>query len=345
MRLEKYLRSLAKIIASNAGLRQIARGVLEERYATLATANSRTHKWLIEYAAQAPAPAPEKTPLVSVIMPTWNREDVIERAIETAGTAPSGANLQPWRFVVVRDAGIKRQIRIAAEREEYESYHGRMSEKWLRRLAVLGTDEHKPFLEIAPFLIVVFRLNSIVEDGESEPTYYSQESVGIAVGMLLAALHNAGLATLTHTPSPMKFLQEILRRPKNEIPFVLIPVGYPAAGAQVPDLLLRDGDVLDDRRAIHDVEEAIRKRQRAGLADEHGNVSVAQAAPLQRLRVDVGDVGVFRFDRRALEHRVDVRAGLRAEVEHACIRAQPEHLAEQGGALAARLRGEILEQL
>lgn len=162
--------------------------------------------------------------------------ELIERAIETAGTAPSGANLQPWRFVVVRDAGIKRQIRIAAEREEYESYHGRMSEKWLRRLAVLGTDEHKPFLEIAPFLIVVFRLNSIIEDGESEPTYYSQESVGIAVGMLLAALHNAGLATLTHTPSPMKFLQEILRRPKNEIPFVLIPVGYPAAGAQVPDI-------------------------------------------------------------------------------------------------------------
>lgn len=162
--------------------------------------------------------------------------EIIEKAVATAGSAPSGANLQPWRFVVVRDAEIKRQIRIAAEREEYESYHGRMSEKWLRRLAVLGTDEHKPFLEIAPYLIVVFRINTIVEDGETEPTYYSQESVGIAVGMLLAALHNAGLATLTHTPSPMKFLQEILRRPKNEIPFVLIPVGYPAAGAMVPDI-------------------------------------------------------------------------------------------------------------
>lgn len=162
--------------------------------------------------------------------------ELIEQAILTAGTAPSGANLQPWRFVVVRDAEIKRQIRIAAEREEYESYHGRMSEKWLRRLAVLGTDEHKPFLEIAPYLIVVFRINSIVEDGETEPTYYSQESVGIAVGMLLAALHNAGLATLTHTPSPMKFLQEILGRPKNEIPFVLIPVGYPAENAKVPDI-------------------------------------------------------------------------------------------------------------
>ena len=162
--------------------------------------------------------------------------DLIEKAIATAGTAPSGANLQPWRFVVVRDAVIKRKIREAAEKEEYESYHNRMSEKWLRRLAPLGTNEYKPFLEIAPYLIVVFRINSFVEDGETEPTYYSQESVGIAVGMLLAALHNMGLATLTHTPSPMKFLQEILGRPKSEIPFVLIPVGYPADDAQVPDI-------------------------------------------------------------------------------------------------------------
>ena len=162
--------------------------------------------------------------------------DLIETAIATAGTAPSGANMQPWRFVVVRDPEIKRKIREAAEKEEYDSYHGRMSEKWLRRLAVLGTDEHKPFLEIAPYLIVVFRINSITEDGETEPTYYSQESVGIAVGTLLAALHNMGLATLTHTPSPMKFLQEILGRPKNEVPFVLIPVGYPAGDAMVPDI-------------------------------------------------------------------------------------------------------------
>jgi len=162
--------------------------------------------------------------------------EIIERAILTAGTAPSGANMQPWRFVVVQDKAIKRQIREAAEREEHESYHGRMSEKWLRRLAQLGTDEHKPFLEIAPYLIVVFRINSVTENGETEPTYYSQESVGIAVGMLLAALHNAGLATLTHTPSPMKFLQEILGRPKTEIPFVLIPVGYPAKDAKVPDI-------------------------------------------------------------------------------------------------------------
>ena len=170
--------------------------------------------------------------------------EIIEKAILTAGTAPSGAHMQPWRFVVVRDAQVKNQIREAAEKEEYESYNGRMSEKWLRRLAPIGTDEHKPFLEIAPYLIVVFRLNSITENGETEPTYYSQESVGIAVGMLLAALHNAGLATLTHTPSPMKFLQEILGRPKNEIPFVLIPVGYPAENAKVPDLKRKSLDEI-----------------------------------------------------------------------------------------------------
>ena len=164
--------------------------------------------------------------------------EIIEKAIQTAGTAPSGANMQPWRFVVVRDAEIKRKIRIAAEAEERKSYQGRMSDKWLRRLAPLGTDEHKPFLEIAPYLIIVFRIDLIVDEktGETEPTYYSQESVGIAVGMLLAALHNAGLATLTHTPSPMKFLQEILQRPKNEKPFVLIPVGFPAKDARVPDI-------------------------------------------------------------------------------------------------------------
>lgn len=162
--------------------------------------------------------------------------ELIEKAIATAGTAPSGANMQPWRFVVVRDAEVKRRIREAAEKEEYESYNGRMSEKWLRRLAILGTDEHKPFLEIAPYLIVVFRITQVEEGGETEPTYYSQESVGIAVGLLLAALHNMGLATLTHTPSPMKFLQEILGRPRNEVPFVLIPVGYPADDAKVPDI-------------------------------------------------------------------------------------------------------------
>lgn len=162
--------------------------------------------------------------------------ELIEKAIATAGTAPSGANMQPWRFVVVRDPEVKKKIREAAEKEEHESYQNRMSEKWLRRLAPLGTDEHKPFLEIAPYLIIVFRITTVEENGETEPTYYSQESVGIAVGMLLAALHNMGLATLTHTPSPMKFLQEILGRPKNEVPFVLIPVGYPADNTMVPDI-------------------------------------------------------------------------------------------------------------
>ena len=162
--------------------------------------------------------------------------ELIETAIASSGTAPSGANLQPWRFVVVRDAEVKRKIREAAEIEEFESYHSRMSDKWLRRLAPLGTDENKPFIETAPYLIVVFRITTIVENGESEPTYYSQESVGIAVGLLLAALHNMGLATLTHTPSPMKFLQQILGRPKNEVPFVLIPVGYPSENAMVPDI-------------------------------------------------------------------------------------------------------------
>lgn len=170
--------------------------------------------------------------------------ELIEKAIATAGTAPSGANMQPWRFVVIRDGEVKKKIRIAAEKEEYESYHGRMSEKWLRRLAILGTDEHKPFLETAPYLIVVFRINSVTEDGDTEPTYYSQESVGIAVGMLLAALHNMGLATLTHTPSPMKFLQEILGRPKNEVPFVVIPVGYPADDARVPDITRKGLDKI-----------------------------------------------------------------------------------------------------
>ena len=161
--------------------------------------------------------------------------ELIENAILTAGTAPSGAHMQPWRFVVVRDPEIKAKIKEAAEKEEYESYHGRMPDRWLRRLAPIGTDEHKPFLTIAPYLIVVFRITSVEEDGETEPTYYSQESVGIAVGMLLAALHNMGLATLTHTPSPMKFLQQILGRPKNEVPYVLIPVGYPSPDAKVPD--------------------------------------------------------------------------------------------------------------
>ena len=171
---------------------------------------------------------------------------IIERAIATAGTAPSGANMQPWRFIIVRDAGVKRQIREAAEREERLSYEGRMPERWLRRLAPLGTDWRKPFLEVAPYLIVVFRVDYEIdqETGASEPTYYASESVGIAVGMLLAALHHAGLATLTHTPSPMRFLSDILHRPNNEKPYVLIPVGYPAEGARVPDITRQPLDTI-----------------------------------------------------------------------------------------------------
>lgn len=166
---------------------------------------------------------------------------LIEAAIRTAGTAPSGANQQPWRFVVVAKPEIKRAIRQAAELEERENYGGRLPQEWLDVLAPLGTDWRKEFLEIAPYLIIVFKLDygleSLPEGGERKiKHYYVNESVGIACGLLLAALHNAGLATLTHTPNPMGFLSEILRRPKNEKPFLLIPVGYPAAGARVPDI-------------------------------------------------------------------------------------------------------------
>lgn len=163
---------------------------------------------------------------------------VIESIIAAAGTAPSGAHKQPWRFVAVRDPAIKREIRVAAETEEREFYERRASEGWLRDLARFGTDEHKPFLEIAPWLIVVFKL--MRDDDASNPSdqvYYVNESVGIAVGLLLAAAHHAGLATLTHTPSPMKFLGEILRRPEYERPYLLIPVGYPADGCRVPAIV------------------------------------------------------------------------------------------------------------
>jgi iodotyrosine deiodinase len=159
---------------------------------------------------------------------------LIENAIRAAASAPSGANQQPWRFVVIADPEIKRQIRIAAEEEERFNYEHRFPEEWLEALAALGTDWHKPFLETAPYLIVVFREDYGVDGDRRIKHYYVNESVGIAVGFLLAALHASGLATLTHTPSPMGFLARILERPANERPFVLIPVGYPAAGATVP---------------------------------------------------------------------------------------------------------------
>jgi nitroreductase len=166
---------------------------------------------------------------------------VIDHAILAAASAPSGANIQPWRFVVVRSSGLKRQIREAAEAEERESYDHRMPDEWLDALAPLGTDWRKPFLEIAPVLIVMFRIDYGIETGpEGEARrvkhYYVSESAGIAAGMLLTALHWSGLATLTHTPSPMGFLQRLLDRPVNEKPFLLIPVGYPAPDAMVPDI-------------------------------------------------------------------------------------------------------------
>lgn len=167
--------------------------------------------------------------------------EIIERAIATAGTAPSGANQQPWRFIVVGDPAVKREIRLAAEAEESDNYNRRFPNEWLEALAPLGTDWHKEFLEIAPWLIVVFQIDYGIRreaDGSERKVkhYYVSESVGIATGMLIAALHNAGLATLTHTPNPMGFLQRILNRPKNERPYLLIPVGYPAPGVRVPDI-------------------------------------------------------------------------------------------------------------
>ncbi|MCH8164980.1 MAG: nitroreductase family protein [Planctomycetes bacterium] len=163
--------------------------------------------------------------------------ETIENIIAAAGTAPSGANKQPWRFVAVQDPAIKREIRVAAEAEEREFYYRRANEAWLRDLRAIGTDEAKPFLEIAPWLIVVFKLmRDDSPDSGSDQVYYVNESVGIAVGMLLAAAHLAGLATLTHTPSPMKFLAKILKRPDYERPYLLIPVGYPAEDCVVPDL-------------------------------------------------------------------------------------------------------------
>ena len=167
-------------------------------------------------------------------------ESLIRTLIATAGTAPSGANKQPWRFVAVRDPDVKREIRIAAEKEEHAFYHQRGSPEYLDDLAHLGTNEKKPYLEIAPWLVVVFKQ---VKDSRtnqdprtSEQVYYVNESVGIAIGMFLTAAHNAGLATLTHTPNPMRFLGKLLRRPAYERPYLLIPVGYPAEGCMVPDI-------------------------------------------------------------------------------------------------------------
>ena len=175
--------------------------------------------------------------------------ELIESAVAAAGTAPSGAHQQPWTFVVVSDPEIKRRIRAAAEEEERRSYESRMPDEWLEALRPLGTDWRKPHIEDAPFLIVVFeQAYGLREDGSRVKHYYVRESVGIAVGFLLASLEHAGLATLTHTPSPMGFVRAILERPENERPYVLIPVGYPADGCMVPDLVRKPLDKILVRR-------------------------------------------------------------------------------------------------
>jgi nitroreductase len=160
---------------------------------------------------------------------------VIEECLRAAGSAPSGANMQPWHFVVVSDPAVKRRIRVGAEKEEREFYQHKAPQEWLDALAPLGTDEHKPFLEDAPFLIVIFAESyGLLPDGRKVKHYYTQESVGIATGLLIAAVHQAGLVSLTHTPSPMGFLNEILGRPAHERPFLILVVGYPAPDATVP---------------------------------------------------------------------------------------------------------------
>ena len=163
--------------------------------------------------------------------------EVIDHCLLVAGSAPSGANLQPWHFVVVSDPAIKHQIREGAEKEEREFYHGRAPQEWLDALAPLGTDDRKPFLDTAPYLIAIFAQSyGVLPDGRKVKNYYVQESVGIATGMLITAIHHAGLVSLTHTPSPMGFLNTILNRPANEKPYLLLVVGYPADGALVPDI-------------------------------------------------------------------------------------------------------------
>lgn len=170
---------------------------------------------------------------------------IIEKAILTAGTAPNGANLQPWYFAVAESVGVKKKIREAAEEEERAFYSERAPVEWLNKLAPLGTDENKPFLEKAPYLIAVFAQSYGIDDaGNKQKHYYVKESVGIACGMLITALHNAGLATLTHTPSPMGFLNEIFERPSNERPFLLLVTGYPDENAKVPDITKKTLDEI-----------------------------------------------------------------------------------------------------
>jgi nitroreductase len=171
--------------------------------------------------------------------------EVIKNCIKAAGTAPNGANLQPWHFVIVSDKHIKHRIRIAAEEEEKEFYKKRAPKEWLKALEPLGTDEHKRFLETAPYLIVIFSKSyDLLPDGKKIKQYYSIESTGIAAGILITALHHSGLVTLTHTPSPMGFLNDILKRPVNEKPFLILVTGYPADGVKVPNIKKKSLDEI-----------------------------------------------------------------------------------------------------
>jgi len=175
--------------------------------------------------------------------------EIIENCIKCAGTAPSGANMQPWTFVVVENADIKNKIRLAAEKEEKAFYSGRAPQEWIDALSHLGTDESKPFLEKAPFLIVIFEKKYTVNDQtEKVKHYYTKESVGIATGLLISALHFCGLASLTHTPSPMNFLNKLLKRPENEKPYLILVVGYPAKDVEVPNI---------DRKKIEEIMKVI----------------------------------------------------------------------------------------
>ena len=176
-------------------------------------------------------------------------EELLVKLIEAANQAPSGSNMQNARWIVVRDPAVKARIREAAEAEEREFYGGRAPQEWLDALSHLGTDDQKPFLETAPALVVIFQKNQVEnEDGETVKTYYPKESVGIATGFLISALHHAGLATLTHTPSPMKFLTEILERPSSEKPFLLLVVGYPTKDCEVPVITKKP---LEDIASFH----------------------------------------------------------------------------------------------
>ena len=171
--------------------------------------------------------------------------EIIENCIRTAGTSPSGANKQPWFFAIVQDSEIKKKIRIAAEKEEHLFYTKRASKTWLNDLKPFGTNEHKPYLEKAPYLIPIFYKTHDLNEGKKEKTYYAKESVGLASGMLITALHNCGLATLTHTPSPMDFLNEVLDLPKNQFkPFLLLVTGYPSKNLKLPPI---------EKKSLHEI--------------------------------------------------------------------------------------------